>query len=364
MKKTLLLNIAAKFPHALRYSRWQPTSIVVGATNRCNARCIMCGYHSLENNFPEMSTQQLCDMLSQAQALGCRECVLYGGEILLRPDALECCRHAVQLGMRTSVMTNGLLLAAYAEKLYACGVDALAVSFDACGEQCDQIRGVPGMFARIQEGLQEAVRVRRIYGKALTIACTLLAPTIHNGAVFDVIALGKKYQIPVLIQLPTFSPFYFSHVSQQQQQAVWPAASMTEEVAACVAKLVAFKKTNPASLVNSQAALSYISRYFKEPRDAAMPCYIALSGRIWVDAAGSVYACQSMPACGSILTKSLREIVSAPQWSRSIEAMFRKQCPGCSCMYWCNVDAHIPLAWRQLITRGWERLRASARMNA
>ena len=93
-----------------------------------------------------------------------------GTEPLLYPEYPELLRAARGAGMKTGITTSGIVLKREAMRLAEAGLDQLFLSMDGPPAIHDEIRGVPGLFNRILDGVE-----------ALDSACAMLGrprPTI------------------------------------------------------------------------------------------------------------------------------------------------------------------------------------------
>jgi MoaA/NifB/PqqE/SkfB family radical SAM enzyme len=114
-------------------------------TYRCNAYCDFChfGDHAAFRDSRHADTSTVLRNLPDLRTLGVRFIDLTGGEPLLHPELDVIARAAKASGMVTSITTNGLLYAKYAERLRGL-VDLLHFSLDSdIREQHDGMRGVP-----------------------------------------------------------------------------------------------------------------------------------------------------------------------------------------------------------------------------
>jgi MoaA/NifB/PqqE/SkfB family radical SAM enzyme len=107
--------------------------IYVEPTTTCNLRCRICVRNSWSEpvGFMEMTTyRRLVDGLRKVPSL--RTMAFWGfGEPLLHPDIVEMVALARELGAKTELITNGLLLdRTMAEGLVMAGLDTLVVSVD------------------------------------------------------------------------------------------------------------------------------------------------------------------------------------------------------------------------------------------
>ena len=121
---------------ALRTRFWDQKPFILShlLTGRCNANCQSCLWKlPAESRADELTTEQVMGLYAEAVACGFRELVLWGGEPLLRPDAPALLGFARNVGMRTTLITNGWSLAdRHADVLP--NVNRLILSLDAVGD--------------------------------------------------------------------------------------------------------------------------------------------------------------------------------------------------------------------------------------
>ena len=138
-----------------------PSFVSFTITNACNLRCTMCGQWSPEgyvrtgNGYRgralDLATwKRLAD---EAAAHGVTSILLRGGEPFMHPDILPLLDHLHGLGLYVSIDSNGTRLVDFAEELVRIGQIHVTVSVDGPEPVHDNVRGVPGCFARIKDGL-------------------------------------------------------------------------------------------------------------------------------------------------------------------------------------------------------------------
>jgi len=91
-------------------------------------------------------------MLDNARKLRFAVYLVYGGEPLVRPDAVDILEHAHNLGFYTMVITNGTHLPDKAKEI-AKAVDLTWVSLDYHSDYHGELRGSKGTFGRAIEGI-------------------------------------------------------------------------------------------------------------------------------------------------------------------------------------------------------------------
>ncbi len=140
--------------HAVRPS--SPRVLYVEVTKRCNAFCGFCPYWQTHRR------DELQDFSPIVAALR-PFCVTFtGGEPLLRRDMPELVAKITALSPRpyTALLTNGWLLSVEkAQKLRDAGLEQVSISIDWVGERHDAHRGLPGVFAKIEERMPALSRI-------------------------------------------------------------------------------------------------------------------------------------------------------------------------------------------------------------
>ena len=105
---------------------------------------------------PELDTAAVRRLYDEAGRAGMAQVVVWGGEPLLRQDLPELLLAARRAGLFVTLITNGWYLGERWTELRG-AVDALILSLDDVGEAHDRLRGLPGLFGRL-EAFVAAVR--------------------------------------------------------------------------------------------------------------------------------------------------------------------------------------------------------------
>lgn len=137
-------------------------------TNRCNMRCIHCCYSSGEKEMTEMSYKQIIKLLIEAKNLGVEHVDIFGGEPTIRDDLIDILNATKDLGIKTELLTNGLMRKEREIELLESGVDSIGVSLDGISEEVyKKIRKVNGA-GRVIEFAKRCVN-KGIYTKINTV---------------------------------------------------------------------------------------------------------------------------------------------------------------------------------------------------
>lgn len=143
-------------------------------TNVCNARCGFCNF-ALGKLPPESRKYAPRDGALEAVDIlhrhGIRYLVLTGGEPLLHPDVTAIVRRSSGAGMKTIVVTNGMLLRPdRIRELSDAGLSGFILSIDAASREGHEgNRALPGVCERIRE----ANRLIRTLGPHSTASVTM-----------------------------------------------------------------------------------------------------------------------------------------------------------------------------------------------
>ena len=141
-----------------------PRQLQINVTFRCNSRCTMCNIWQMEDR-PEMDLAQFSAVLKDPLFDGIERLTLAGGEPSLRSDLVpltELFIHRMSELKSLTLVTNGLaverILADSRALLKLCterGINLnVSVSLDGVGAVHDEMRNVPGAFARVEKCLQ------------------------------------------------------------------------------------------------------------------------------------------------------------------------------------------------------------------
>ena len=230
--------VANSVREALGVRRRTPDLIrlVLFATARCNARCLMCdvgqgapgglngAVRRQQRPFlePDLLRRLLDDPLLRRRRLTVS---LLMTEPLLHPRIDDIVRMIAERGHHVDLVTNGLLLAERAAALASAGIDTIHVSLDGPAEVHDRIRGVPGAFRRAVAGIRA---VNRLGPVPVAVTCTISAANQHalpelvtalerEGLAIDLL----KFQFQFFVSAPMA-------VASGEQQAGWTSSIYPE----------------------------------------------------------------------------------------------------------------------------------------
>lgn len=173
-----------------RFWTHKPIILTHSLTSECNCSCLICNNRMKKRNDNEMNTKEVFQMLDEAKKLNFVAYVMWGGEPMLRPDFLDILQYAHDLGLYTSIITNGFFLYEKAGKM-AKTVDFTWVSVDFPSHYHDELRGQKGIFERIIRGIKEM----RYSGGKVAINCVL--SKLNLDAVEKLVNLAQRLNVKI-----------------------------------------------------------------------------------------------------------------------------------------------------------------------
>jgi len=125
--------------------------LILYPINSCNCRCRMCGAWE-QDTTTSMHLKDVISIASEAKKLKLQQVVFSGGEPLLHPDIDLMCEAFHQIGVKVTLLTNGLMLPKFAERLVT-SCHEIIVSLDGPREIHNTIRNVPNAYERLEKGI-------------------------------------------------------------------------------------------------------------------------------------------------------------------------------------------------------------------
>ena len=131
--------------------------LILSPHGRCNCRCLMCDIWK-DTSEAEISAVELDRYIADIKRLSVEWVVFSGGEPLMHSDLFRLCATLRQLGIRTTILSTGLLLERNARRLIE-HVDDVIVSLDGPPLVHDRIRRVQGAFEKLARGVRAVHKI-------------------------------------------------------------------------------------------------------------------------------------------------------------------------------------------------------------
>jgi MoaA/NifB/PqqE/SkfB family radical SAM enzyme len=174
--------------------------IQIHPTRRCNLRCLHCYSLSGPQERDLLTYETLEEVLTDAQAEGYRVASFSGGEPILYQQLGQLLRHVKELGMGTTVTSNGMLLTSARLRMLSDCTDVLAISLDGVRESHNRMRDCDQAFDRMRFNLDGVRKSGIDFGFIFTL-------TLYNvneaewAAQFAVEQGAKLFQIHPLEEI-------------------------------------------------------------------------------------------------------------------------------------------------------------------
>ena len=156
-----------------------PYVVFIRLLEACNARCYMCGFAGCKEEF-EADITLLQSVIKQVVKLGITEIRFTGGEPLLSDHLFCLLDYAQQYNLRTSLITNGILLKQLSRPLVKNRLSKLICSIDAAEPLLhNRLRGINGAFEKAISGLQEISCLRKEYNVPMLITVNTVVSKLN-----------------------------------------------------------------------------------------------------------------------------------------------------------------------------------------
>lgn len=306
-------------------------------TARCNGQCPYCLWRlaapdDVQAAQEELTTEEIIWLYRRSAEAGMCHLALWGGEPLLRDDIVDICSAASNEGLSVTLMTNGWFLPDLWSKLRGL-VRTLILSLDDVGEAFDRMRGLPGLFERL-EAFTGTLRHDPLRPRLLA---NLVLSNLNRGALRRVASVARRWHAGLY-----FCPMDIGEMHAQGFVARHAHLQLSEEELREAARLARQLKAEGYPL---QATNKYLNLLERDPRLHQWSCmfpHLALT----VLSDGSFRDCQRR----DIPLGQVRELYEA---NASLETLFRlpryqemlSEAAGCSV---CNNPDTLETSW------GWQ----------
>ncbi len=299
--------------------------LILQPHNRCNCRCVMCDIWKITEEL-EITAEELERHLGDIEGLGVQWTVFSGGEPLMHTDLFRLAAMLRARGIRTTILSSGLLLSRRAAAIVA-GIDDVIVSLDGPGAIHDDIRGIPGAFRLLAEGVQAIHLLAPEY--PIAARCTVQTRNAgHLRATVDAArALGLR-SISFLAADLNSSAF--------NRPLAWPdtkKAAVSPELAILDQELEAMIAAYPDDgfIQETPEKLRRIARHFRAP--VAPRCNAPWVSAV-VEANGDLRPCFFHPPVGNLAGGGLREVLNSPRaiaFRENLDIATHPICRQCVC---------------------------------
>jgi len=137
-----------------RFNILVPGTVLWLSTYNCNFYCKHCEANAGDTHVPELSTKEICDVITELGKMNVKMFSITGGEPLVRKDIFQVIQHVIDSGMEYGIASNGYLVTKFEEEFRKMRPYDYFTSIDGLERTNDEIRGVKGAFRRNLEALE------------------------------------------------------------------------------------------------------------------------------------------------------------------------------------------------------------------
>jgi cyclic pyranopterin phosphate synthase len=314
----------------------QPRQLTIAITSYCNLRCIGCRYGRDFMPNSELSFAIVRDALDDAKELGFEIVRLYGGEPLLHCELAKMVEHAVTLGLRVYVTTNGILLKEQVDDLYTAGLREITIGFYGVGADYNAYVQRRGQFDRLEESV---AYVRQQYGQRVRIGINwlLMRPSCNQAALHQAYQFAEKYDLTMSVDLIHYSLPYFSEGPERVLQF---RPEDRPEIEHVLTELIRLKETRPDLIAVDLPLIRSIPDWLTKGPDMRVPCDAYRLA--WVGPDGTVQMCYVTFRLGNLHEKRLRDMMFTAAHRQAARDSYALNCPNCHCHASYRIKMHLP----------------------
>ena len=296
LAKVLSRTIQAR---ALRDGR--PYIVAHLITGHCNCKCASCLWR--HNDWVDVSTEGLKKFYREAKEEGFVALAISGGAPFLRKDLGELVKYVKHdLGMAILVFNTGWFLKKRMDEIVP-HVDAMIVSLDSADPaKHDEIRGLPGLFDRLVDGIQT---VKQKYPK-FSIQFNTCVQQGMTHEIDDMIDLTEDLGIRISFDVITEARHGADGTSFTETAMGLPMPELQE-----VCAEILERKKEGAPIVNSEGYF----QYFVDGRKG-YKCHLP-KVCMFVDSRGYVENCLNLDdPLGNFTETPLKEIMASARFKQ------------------------------------------------
>ncbi len=302
--------------------------------SRCNCRCVMCDIWKIESA-DEISLLDLERHASDIATLGVRWVVFSGGEPLMHSDLFRLSARLRRDGIRTTMLSTGLLLAGNASSIVT-GIDDVIISLDGPQDAHDRIRRVRGAFDLLASG----VRAVHVVKPEFPISARCTVQRGNHSRLRETLDAARKLGLRSISFLAAdLTSTAFNRpggwpVERQAQVAL--TASETDRLEDEIEQIIELPELG-GFVLETPEKLRRIVRHFRAYLGLAEPIAPRCNAP-WVSAViesdGTVRPCFFHPPLGTVKDSSLIEVLNsarARDFRRTLDIPHHPICKRCVC---------------------------------
>jgi MoaA/NifB/PqqE/SkfB family radical SAM enzyme len=295
----------------------------------CNVKCRYCAFWRLDKYVKEMTIEEWQRALTSIKDfVGAYSINFSGGEPFIKPGFIDLLGWCHRNGISAGVTTNGSTLTRRnAQKVVAAQPFNMNISVDApFAELHDHLRGYPGLFEKLSNGIRYLVEERERVDARFPI---VIKPTV-NVRNFRYLPDLVEWTKAIGATCLNFQPMYRG--TSETYDELWIEQEDLPELERVVDQLIRMKRAG-APILTPESVIALMPDHFREKKapPETMPCRVGLRD-FFIHADGRVELCFWYPPVGNIREQSARDIWYGPKAEE-----IRRQTVACDklCLFTC-----------------------------
>jgi MoaA/NifB/PqqE/SkfB family radical SAM enzyme len=296
----------------------KPAYICAKMTMLCNSRCTHCNIWDMEFNEQELTAYQWFRILDELQGwLGSFRMTFTGGEALLREDMTDILAHAVGLGIKVELLSNGIAITdAVASRIVAAGIEQITISYDGVSPDVhDNFRGAAGYHASTTAGILSLHRCRQGSARPLRILLKTVINANNLHELADIARWAKGLNLNVQYQ-----PIEQNYGEEPDMEWYKSSPLWVYDLSALQAVMAELRQiaVHDDTIINHASDFDRYYRYFSMPEHlmAAVQGHSFRSGKnactgmgnFVISSNGDVRMCFRMEPFGNVVKTPPREL--------------------------------------------------------
>lgn len=319
-------------------------------TYRCNLRCLFCDYPSRGNKKQEFTTEEFQRIIREFHSMGIPAIGFAGGDPILRKDIWTIVRTAVDLGMTTSLASNGTLWTDETiEQSFDSGLHLLGFSLESAEPHIhDTLQDQEGSWEKVCNTIRKVDDYRKKNNRDIVISVSVN----FNFENLDDIVLMPAFAKSLGADQVNYIGMETGGI-KEKEKAIRDALDIRfkdiKKIDSCVDELIKIKKKTGLvdNSYDSLEALKYQARGLPLP----VKCNAGFTS-LYVDCYGQIFPCMAFMENGKKVVAKYEPGKLEKFWYSHLYNDFRhKYLNSCRDCYWpcqnemnymMNVRSYVP----------------------
>ena len=306
----------------------RPVSFHALVLEECNAKCRFCDYWRLDEHREQMSIAQWQDALTEIKDfVGVFHVNFSGGEPFAKRGFVDLLSWCGEHGILAGVTTNGSVMGEeMAARVVAARPFNVNFSLDAPTPALhDYLRGVPGLFRRVQDGIRNLQAAGRDQGVKTRIVLKMCV----MAANFEEMPAMARWAREMGVNGLLFQPV--QDMTPEVGDELWIEQDQHARLAEVIEECIAMRKDGWPILSSAKFMRLMLSHFRGEAAPPSLsPCHVGLRS-LHIQPDGEVELCYRMPGVGNLREQGVR-----PVWRGEAARAIRKRSVACPELCLCT----------------------------